>query len=467
MDKDGRAQAEGIIRQIQAGATTNLSGGFSAGVQALSAPVSRGGGSKGKNEVQSILLLTDGLANVGIRDTAGMVNLVKESLKAIPSASVFTFGYGKDHDSDMLRAISDVGKGVYYFVQAVDDIPSAFADCLGGLLSVVGQNILLKCDAVAGARIKKIHSRFPVQVLEEGQRYEVSVGDMYAEEDRDIVVEMSIPVVAATGEVEPPRGASFTSAQNITVQAQVSESSGQRSENPESQQAGFLNNLFRSFRRSSPVPPPEPPATTPTPPPAPPTSPSEPTEAVAESVPPAISTTTNITTAVTVAVPEPIIHFSVEYTDVLEDNIKSANSTVAVARPRRIQGENKADVELMKNLNRIVVAQALDAGQERGDNNDFEGANNVMENAKRALNQNMTLAGLTEVEDEMGFMDELQQVQETLCDYSTYQSVGKHTCVSRAQTHWVQRSNESKAAPTFKGGYRKSKKMSMVNKMKR
>ena len=40
---------------------------------------------------------------------------------AIP-ASVYTFGFGDDHDPDMLKAISDAGNGMYYFIENEDKV---------------------------------------------------------------------------------------------------------------------------------------------------------------------------------------------------------------------------------------------------------------------------------------------------------------------------------------------------------
>lgn len=39
--------------------------------------------------------------------------------------SVYTFGFGSDHDAAMLKAISDAGHGVYYFVDSVDKVESS------------------------------------------------------------------------------------------------------------------------------------------------------------------------------------------------------------------------------------------------------------------------------------------------------------------------------------------------------
>ena len=52
---------------------------------------------------------------------------------------VFTFGYGSEHDANMLRAVADAGSGLFYYIDNIDCIPDSFCDCLGGLLSVSAQ----------------------------------------------------------------------------------------------------------------------------------------------------------------------------------------------------------------------------------------------------------------------------------------------------------------------------------------
>ena len=54
-------------------------------------------------------------------------------------ACVFTFGYGTEHDSDLLHAVSEAGHGLFYYIDTPDSIPDSFCDCLGGLLSVTAQ----------------------------------------------------------------------------------------------------------------------------------------------------------------------------------------------------------------------------------------------------------------------------------------------------------------------------------------
>ena len=54
-------------------------------------------------------------------------------------ANVFTFGYGGEYDADLLRAVSEAGRGLFYYIDNADSIPESFCDCLGGLLSVAAQ----------------------------------------------------------------------------------------------------------------------------------------------------------------------------------------------------------------------------------------------------------------------------------------------------------------------------------------
>jgi hypothetical protein len=90
--------------------------------------------------VRTCMLMTDGQANSGLRTAAEIVpalaNMIRET-----GVTLHTFGYGSDHDSEILRALSTAGGGSYYFVEGVDTIRCAFGDCLGGILSVVAQNL--------------------------------------------------------------------------------------------------------------------------------------------------------------------------------------------------------------------------------------------------------------------------------------------------------------------------------------
>jgi len=57
--------------------------------------------------------------------------------------TIHTFGFGNDHDSKLMTSLSDLKDGKFYFVEKLDTVDECFVDCLGGLISVVGQDLTL------------------------------------------------------------------------------------------------------------------------------------------------------------------------------------------------------------------------------------------------------------------------------------------------------------------------------------
>jgi len=56
------------------------------------------------------------------------------------SFTINTFGYGKDHDEDLMDDIAKLKDGTFYFIEKADDVGECFADCVGGLISVVAKD---------------------------------------------------------------------------------------------------------------------------------------------------------------------------------------------------------------------------------------------------------------------------------------------------------------------------------------
>ena len=103
---------------------------------------------------------------------------------------VNTFGFGNDHDANIMHAISEASGGTFSYVESVDMIQDAFALCIGGLLSVVAQELRLTMrSASPGVKIVAIPSgRHVSQISDEGLEGIVDVGNMYAEEEKQFLV---------------------------------------------------------------------------------------------------------------------------------------------------------------------------------------------------------------------------------------------------------------------------------------
>ncbi|KAH3761132.1 ring zinc finger and vwf domain family protein [Pelomyxa schiedti] len=187
MDASGKRVATDIIGKIKAGSCTNLSGGLFQGLTQLQ-------GRTGGAEVASVLLFTDGLANSGLTKSAEIIPALATPLSLIKGqTTIFTFGFGADHDPVLLRDIANAGHGMYYYIENTEKIPGSFADCIGGLLSVCAQNISLVFEAVNGTVISQLMTNYTSDFKPTVSS--VSLGDIYIEESRDILAMVHLPQV--------------------------------------------------------------------------------------------------------------------------------------------------------------------------------------------------------------------------------------------------------------------------------
>lgn len=122
---------------------------------------------------QSILLLTDGVANVGLTKPQDILDLVKNTITAVDGASMSCVGYGTDHNVDLLQKMATEGSGSYYVVNNLEDVATVFGDVLGGLISCFAQQVNIVLPA--GTEIK---SRYAMTTSND--KMEIIVGDMSA-----------------------------------------------------------------------------------------------------------------------------------------------------------------------------------------------------------------------------------------------------------------------------------------------
>ena len=85
--------------------------------------------------------------------------------------------------------------GSYYSIKDNSQVASAFGDAIGGILSVVAQNVLLTISVPEearelGAEIVAVHHDRKTEISE--GVFQVDVGDLYAEETRDVLFEVSL-----------------------------------------------------------------------------------------------------------------------------------------------------------------------------------------------------------------------------------------------------------------------------------
>mmetsp|Transcript_12257 Transcript_12257/g.25895 ORF Transcript_12257/g.25895 Transcript_12257/m.25895 type:complete len:410 (+) Transcript_12257:415-1644(+) len=191
MDAAGKKTALKTVGDLRTGGSTNLSGGLLMGIDVLKQSC---GGHPNANK--AVLLFTDGMANNGITDSHGIVAAAQGAMAGSPM-TCFTFGFGSDHSETLLRTLSEQTNGLYYYVEKSEDIPMSFADCLGGLVSVVAQNAVLHLQGLDSNMVAKAHCHYKQDATQPGSIV-LQLGDIYAEDEKDIVVTLKLPALTAS-----------------------------------------------------------------------------------------------------------------------------------------------------------------------------------------------------------------------------------------------------------------------------
>ena len=200
MNEAGRTKAQGEIRNLKVDGWTHLSGGVMMGLDQLAKR-----DKASANSVSSVLVFTDGQANRGITAIDELVKAVVAKLDGMSSGSnsisLHTFGFSANHNPELLTKLAEAAFGVFYYLPTVEKIPEVFADCLGGLLSVVALDVVLEVSVeYTGASISQVHTPFTVRQLTPGQHVSITLGQMYSEQSRDILVDVDLPSVDARDE---------------------------------------------------------------------------------------------------------------------------------------------------------------------------------------------------------------------------------------------------------------------------
>ena len=122
------------VRRIEPGGSTNLSGGWLKGLEALQ-------GANGDG-VRKVILLSDGLANVGVTDGESLAALAAKGREQ--GIGTTTIGFGNDFDEKLMTAMADAGGGAAHFAETPDAAPGIFTQELEGLTQVVAQNVSIE-----------------------------------------------------------------------------------------------------------------------------------------------------------------------------------------------------------------------------------------------------------------------------------------------------------------------------------
>ncbi len=140
--KDKEALKE-KIESIEAGGSTALHAGVKSGARQIQEYFS-------SKRINRVILLSDGLANVGPSSTHDLRRLGRELAES--GISVTTIGVGDDYNEDLMAGLAEASDANYYYVRDTEKLPEIFAKELGELLTVAAREVRIEITCPDGVK---------------------------------------------------------------------------------------------------------------------------------------------------------------------------------------------------------------------------------------------------------------------------------------------------------------------------
>lgn len=169
------------IRQIRADGSTALYDGVQTGAEEIRKFMS-------KNTVNRLVLLSDGLANIGPDSPSDLgrlgANLADEGV------SVTTIGLGLGYNEDLMSQLAIRSDGGHYFAEDADELADVFEREFGRAMSVVAQQVHLEIICGEGLRPVRILGR---EGTIDDRTVELDIQNIYSNHEKYVLVEVEVP----------------------------------------------------------------------------------------------------------------------------------------------------------------------------------------------------------------------------------------------------------------------------------
>lgn len=179
LNDKGRANA--VVDSLYPTDSTNLSGGLSAGIDQLKSL-------KRDGYINRVILLSDGLANVGITDVGQLSRVASQA--AENSIQITTMGLGLNYDENLMMSLAEYGAGHYYFIESPKQLAKIFEKEFGRILATVAKDSTMYLSLAPGVEIKEIYG-YTHSI--KGGRVQINLGDIFSGLERNILVKLSAP----------------------------------------------------------------------------------------------------------------------------------------------------------------------------------------------------------------------------------------------------------------------------------
>ncbi|CAK9077826.1 Uncharacterized protein sll0103 [Durusdinium trenchii] len=173
-----RDAAERAISRLRAQGTT-----------ALYAGVKEGGAQVGEfrsdMKVNRVVLLSDGLANVGPSTPREVAELGRKL--AGKGISVSTIGLGLEYNDELMQRLAAVSDGNHVFVERPSDLAEIFDREFGDALSIAARDVTITIECEAGFKPKRVLGR---DADISGSRVTLNLAQLQADNERYVILEL-------------------------------------------------------------------------------------------------------------------------------------------------------------------------------------------------------------------------------------------------------------------------------------
>jgi Ca-activated chloride channel homolog len=172
-DKD---RMKALISRIHANGSTALYAGVQTGATEVDRHLCA-------QNINRVILLSDGLANVGPSSTHDLQNLGRQLSER--GIAVTTIGVGDDYNEDLMAGLAQASDANYYYVKDSEKLPQIFARELGELQTVAAREIEIEIicpDGVKPLRLLGRSEKFS------DQRAKVRLSALTAEQERYLLL---------------------------------------------------------------------------------------------------------------------------------------------------------------------------------------------------------------------------------------------------------------------------------------
>lgn len=178
------------VRRLETGGSTALYAGVEAGGEEVREYLK-------DNHINRVILLSDGLANVGKKSPREITRLGKDLAEA--GIAVTTIGLGEDFNEDLMTALAEASDANYYYVEDVEKLPEVFAKELGQLNNIVARDVEIRIILPEGVT--------PVEIMGRNEKFRgreatVRLSHFNAAQKREILVKAKLTPGAEAKDLE-------------------------------------------------------------------------------------------------------------------------------------------------------------------------------------------------------------------------------------------------------------------------